>query len=199
MKLADGPQTLRPSAVFWLLIPVAAVVTWGAHELAHFLTGRWLGYEMWLSMNQAGPIAGEYASGSHRMTVAMAGPAVTFVQAAAALFWIRKRRSSLAYPFLFFALFMRFAAFVISAWNPNDEARTSLDLGLPMWVLPTVVVGLLLVMTIVGSRTLRAGWRTNVLLYLAASVITAAIVFGDPVVGRLAGVDGPGQAQPKAG
>ena len=185
----DEPERFRPSGAFWLSVPIAAVVTWGAHELAHFLTGRWLGYEMWLSINQAGLVAGEYASDRDRMLVAMAGPLVTYVQAGVSLGWIRKRtpRAGLAYPFLFFALFMRLTAFAVGIRNPNDEARTSLDLGLPVWGLPAVVVGLLLVMTIVGSRTLRVGWRTNGLLYLAASGLTALIVFGDPVVGRLAG------------
>ena len=88
-------------------------------------------------------------------------------------------------PVYFFAFFTRFLAFGISFTNPNDEARTSLDLGLPMWVLPLIASSILFAMTVLGSRTLRVGWRTNGLLYLAASAIVAAIVFADPVVGRL--------------
>ena len=121
---------------------------------------------MWLSMNRAGLIAGEYESREHRMLVAMAGPLVTYLQAVIALLLIRTRSLSLAYPFLFLALFMRSVAFAVSFSKPNDEARTSLDLGLPFWVLPSVAVGLLLLMTIVGSRSLRIGWRTNGLALL---------------------------------
>jgi len=183
----DAPRPFRPSSLFWLLVPFAALVTWGLHELAHFFTGRALGYEMWLSLNQAGLVQGEYASDGHRMTVAMAGPLMTYAQAAVALVVIRTRRAGLAYPFLFLALFQRLAAFVVGLSNPNDEARTSLDLGLPVWALPSIAVGLLLAMTVAGSRTLRVGWRTNVLLYLAASALAAAIVFGDRGVGRLIG------------
>jgi hypothetical protein len=52
-----------------------------------------------------------------------------------------------------------------------------------------VAVAFLLAVTIVGSRALRVGWRTNGLLYLASSVLAAGIVFGDPLVGRVVGDD----------
>ncbi|MEM7205964.1 MAG: hypothetical protein AAF628_37260 [Planctomycetota bacterium] len=184
--MATHTDRRRPSAGFWLLVPVAAVVTWGVHEFAHFQAGRWLGYEMWVSMNQAGLVKGDYTSDGHRMLVAMAGPFVTYLQAAAALWWILVRRSYAAYPFLFLAFFTRAVAFAVGMAKPNDEARTSLDLGWPVWVLPSIAVGCLLVLTIIGSRTLRVGWRTNGLLYVAVSVIATAIVFGDPLVGRIA-------------
>jgi len=184
--MADEPDPFQPSLAFWLSVPLAAALTWAAHELAHFQVGRWLGYGMWVSMNQSGSLAGGYETDAHRILIAMAGPLVTYAQAAAALWWIRARRSGVAYVFLFLAFFMRAVAFAVGVRNPNDEARTSLDLGLPVWVLPSLAVGLLLAMTIVGSRTLRVGWRTNGLLYLAASVLTTAIVLGDRVAGRLA-------------
>ena len=82
---------------------------------------------------------------------------------------------------------MRLVAFVMGISHPNDEAQTSLDLGLPVWVLPSVAGGILLAVTVAGSRALRVGWRTNALLYLAASVLATVIVFGDPLVGRLVG------------
>lgn len=184
--MSSPGERFEPSVGFWLCVPVATVVTWGLHELAHFQAGRWLGYEMWMSMNRAGPLEGGYASTTHRVIVAMAGPFVTYIQALVAFALVRRWHLGGAYPFLFFALFMRLTAFVIGISHPNDEARTSLDLGLPVWALPAVVVALLLLLTIAGSRTLRVGWRTNTVLYLLASLITAAIVFGDPIVGRLA-------------
>jgi hypothetical protein len=41
-------------------------------------------------------------------------------------------------------------------------------------------------LTVSGAKTLRVGWRTNGALYLLASAITAAIVFWDPLAGRIA-------------
>ncbi len=181
------PTKLLPLPIFWLSLPLVAAVTWGVHEFAHFQMGRWLGYDMWWSLNQAGLSTGEYKTGAHRMLVAMAGPFATYLQAALAFWLIRARHSSLAYPYLFLALFMRLAASVVGLSSPNDEARTSIDMGLPVWALPAVVVVILFGMTIAASRTLHVGWRTNLLLYLVFSVITAAIVFADPVVGRFVG------------
>ena len=94
--MSDTPPApadrLRPGALFWVSVPLAAAVTWGVHELFHYLAGRVLGYPMWLSMNQVGIVDGDYASRGDKMTVAMAGPLVTYLQAACALWLIRSRR-----------------------------------------------------------------------------------------------------------
>ena len=58
-------------------------------------------------------------------------------------------------------------------------AVTSELLGLSPWTLPGVVVTLLLLLTIAGSRRLRMGWRGNVVAYVMSSIVTAAIVFTD--------------------
>lgn len=177
----------RLPLAFWLSAPLVAAITWGVHELMHYLAGVALGYEMWMSMNQAGLVQGEYTATWHAMVVSMAGPVVTYLQAGVAFWLIRARGLVLAYPFLFLAWFTRTLAFVIGFKTPNDEMRTSLDLGLPGWLLPAVVVAGLLALTVLGSRRLQLGWRVNLGLYLMFSAITAAIVFGDPVVGRLIG------------
>lgn len=187
MQAESNGVAFRPSGVFWLWVLPAVALTWAVHELAHYQMGRWLGYEMWLSMNQAGSVDGKYATQAHGIMITMAGPLVTYGQAALALGWVLQRKSALAYVFLYVACFMRVVAFGVSFMNPNDEARASLDLGLPMWVLPALAVALLLGMTILGSRALKVGWRTNVLLYLLASLLVSAIVLGDPLVGRILG------------
>lgn len=178
----SAPST---SARFWFIAVLAGLLTWTIHELMHFQMGRWLGYEMWVSLNRAGLVEGTYQSTAHDIAVTMAGPAITYIQALVALVLIYRKNAVLAYPFLFFAWFMRTVAMGISFISPNDEARTSLDLGLPMWALPALAVTVLLAMTILGSRHLKLTWKTNALLYLLASLITAAIVFADPVVGRI--------------
>lgn len=185
--MTDPSASPRPTAAFWLSVPFAAAFTWGVHELMHYVAGVALGYEMWMSMNQAGPVEGKYAATWHAIVVSMAGPFVTYLQAGVAFWLIRTRELAVAYPFLFLAWFTRTLAFVVGFKNPNDEMRTSIDLGLPAWALPAVVVTALLALTVLGSRALRFGWRTNLGLYIFVSVITAAIVFGDPVVGRLIG------------
>jgi hypothetical protein len=39
-------ERFRPSLNFWISVPIAGVVTWGIHELGHYMTGRLLGYDM---------------------------------------------------------------------------------------------------------------------------------------------------------
>jgi hypothetical protein len=76
---------------------------------------------------------------------------------------------------------MRAVALGISVVSqPNDEARISLELGLPLWLLPGIAVTLLLVLTVIGSRTVRAGWTGNIIAYVMASLLSTAIVFLDP-------------------
>lgn len=177
--------TSSTTPLFWFMALLAGAITWVIHELMHFQAGRWLGYEMWVSLNQAGLVEGSYRTLAHDMIVTMAGPVMTYAQAVIALLFIYRKQALWAYPYLFFAWFMRTVAMGISFFSPNDEARTSLDLGLPMWVLPALAVAFLLILTIAGSRRLKVTWKTNLLLYLLASLLTAAIVFADPIVGRI--------------
>ena len=161
----------------------AAMFTWGIHELAHWGMGIGLGYEMWVTFNQAGPTEGGYDSDAHRMAVSMAGPVITWIQAGAA-FWLLRRYLKLwIYPFLFLTFWTRALAMGVSLIaNPNDEARVSLLLGLPLWALPLVSVIPLLALTYLGSKTLKVGWKGNLVAYFAASLVTMAIVFSDQIL-----------------
>lgn len=171
---------------YWMLAVCffpAAVFTWGVHEYAHWLMGGILGYEMWITFNQAGPVQGNYDSDWHQILIAMAGPIVTWVQAVLALFLICWSRQLWMYSFLFLALWMRTVAMIISlVSNPNDEARVSLLIGLPVWVVPVISVALMFALTYVGSRSLKAGWRSNVVAYVMASVVTVIVVFSDQLL-----------------
>lgn len=94
--------------------------------------------------------------------------------------WLVVRSKSLiAYSFVYFSALMRAVAFLVSFRQPNDEARLSLDYGLPMWALPSIAVVVLIAMTVVGSRKLGVGWKQNLALYAIASAVAAAMVLGD--------------------
>jgi hypothetical protein len=70
----------------------------------------------------------------------------------------------------------------VSVFNLNDEARISQMMGWGSWTLPAIVVSLLLVLTIIASRTLRLSWKVNVLCYVVASVVATAVVGLDMVL-----------------
>lgn len=171
-----------PWATYALMFIPAALVTWLLHEFAHWQMGEALGYDMWMSLNGGGLEGeGSYDSASERSLVDAAGPLLTYVLALGALALIRTTRSLLLYPFLFLQFYMRAVALGISIVSrPNDEARLSLELGLPLWLLPGIAVTLLLALTVIGSRTVRAGWTGNIIAYVMASLLSVAIVFLDP-------------------
>ncbi len=164
---------------FYLVLIVACPLTFLLHESAHWLTGEWLGYAMTMSLNAATPSGGVFTSDTHTMLVSAAGPLITLLQAVIAFLLIQRRQIQLAYPVLFVAWMMRFAAMVVSIKHPNDEARISAMLGLGTWTLPALMVSLLFGLLYLGSRTLKLNWRQNLACYLIASAMIAAIVVLD--------------------
>lgn len=169
----------RISWDFYVALLIVVVLTFLAHELAHWLAGTLLGYDMAVSLNGAAPRSGGFLSERDAFIVSGAGPLVTILQAVLAYWWTRRSNHPTAYALLFVAWFMRFAAAFVSLMHPNDEARMSLQLGWNMWVLPGLVVALLFALTWAASRHLRIGWKTNLAAYMLCSLAFAGIVFLD--------------------
>lgn len=172
-------QRNRVDARFYFMLVIAAVVTFAVHEVAHWIAGVALGHDMVIKLNGVAGAPGVVLPARDAFIVTAAGPVVTVLQALVAFALVRSRGVLLAYPFLFAAWFMRFAAAFVSLFHPNDEARMSLQLGLGQWLLPIVTVLLLLLLTWSGARRLRLGWTTNTASYVLCSLLFAAIVFGD--------------------
>ncbi|NNE69607.1 MAG: hypothetical protein HKN29_04495 [Rhodothermales bacterium] len=177
------PDPPKPSSRYlryasWFL--PAALLTWGAHEGAHWIMGTALGYDMWITINQVGLTSGSYSSSADQFMVSMAGPLITWAQGGIAL-WLALRLKDLAvYPFLFLAVWMRALAWAMSHLsNPNDEAVAGLLIGLPMWILPALSVSLLAYLTVRGSRATGAGWKENAVAYVLASLSSAVVVLSD--------------------
>jgi hypothetical protein len=168
-----------PGWRFYLVLILACPLTFLVHEGAHWLMGQGLGYSMTMSLNGASPRGGGFTADAHAMWVSAAGPLVTLLQGVVAFLLIRSGRNLLAYPFLFIAWMMRFAAAVVSIKHPNDEARISQMLGLGTWTLPVLMVVALFALLYLANRRLQVGWRANLISYLIASMMFAAIVFVD--------------------
>lgn len=161
----------------------AAVFTWGIHEYAHYAAGVLLGYDMWISFNQVGLVEGSYDSTTHKLIVTMAGPVVTWIQAIVALMVVKSSQKLWTYSFLFLTFWTRFLASAFSLlFMANDEARASLLVGLPIWVLPLVSTAFAFALTVWGSRHLKVGWKGNLVAYLASSVVTTIVIFSDQLL-----------------
>lgn len=161
----------------------AGFLTWGIHEAAHYLSGIALGYDMWMTFNQVGLVEGEYDSGLHEAVVSMAGPVITWVQAIVAFYFVRSSQQLWAYSFLFLTFWTRFLAMIFSYIAMlNDEARVSEFLNLPIFVVPSISVGIVLAFTCLGSLALQAGWKSNLIAVLSSAAVTALIIFSDQMI-----------------
>lgn len=168
----------RASWRFYAVLLLAAPITFFVHEGAHWLMGVALGYDMRFSMNLVAPVSAFTASW-HELLVAAAGPVITILQAVIAFLVVQRRFSLSAYAFLYVAAFMRFAAMLMTPFNPNDEARLGEALGLGQWVLPLLVVAVLMLVTWRASRRLELHWSVNAWSYLVVSIGVTVIVMGN--------------------
>jgi len=175
-------NTRRVGPGFYLLLFVVAFVSFVLHEGTHWLAGVALGHDMVVSLN--GSHATTAVPALDAMLISAAGPVVTLIQGILALVLVRMFNSVAAYGFVFFAAFMRLMAAGVSLMNPNDEARISLYFGLGSWTLPLLMVAVLGIMTVIGSRHLRLSWQTNALAWLTSSVAVSAIVGLDMMLTR---------------
>ncbi len=169
----------------WRHIPiliVATLLTFILHEGAHFAAGEALGYDMWVNLNSAGLARGQYSVDWHTHFVSAAGPIITVLQALIGFLLVRKFQWFGAFAFVFSALIMRIVAMLMSANNPNDEARISAWLGLGTWTLHIAVVAVLLVLTLKAGAKLKLGWRSYIFAYFIVSIALAAIILGEPYV-----------------
>ncbi len=162
---------------FFLLITV--VLGFLLHEGAHWLAGEALGYDMKMTIGKAWPVGGSYRAPVHYQIIGMAGPIFTILVAILGLFAALRYDAIWGYALIFSSFLMRLLAFGVSFSSLNDEARISVYLGLAWYVLPMIVVGGLFWMTVVASRALHIGWRTNVVSYLVVSAVITALVMFD--------------------
>ncbi|AXT60338.1 hypothetical protein D1816_08230 [Aquimarina sp. AD10] len=157
----------------------AGVASFFFHELAHFVTGSLLGYEMGMTLNSAYLIEGKYSTVWHNQLVSAAGPIFTILTGFLFFYIIKKTKNVYWYPFLFFAFLFRLMAMIVSIINPNDEARISEWLGLGTWILPLLVSFTLFFLVIKTSKEQKYSVKFNLINYLLASVCIAAVVFSD--------------------
>ncbi len=173
-------RRVRTGWSFYGLVFVAGFVTFALHEGGHWLAAVLLGHDAWFGLNSAG--ARGAVGTVDQMIISAAGPAVTVVQALAALWLVQARGSAGAWVFLFQAAFMRLMASLMTLFHANDEARISEWLGWGLWTLPVIVTVALFALLAVGTVRLRVGWTTLGLTWLVASVAVSAVVGLDRLI-----------------
>lgn len=153
---------------------LVGIFTFVVHEFAHWLAGTLLGYPMRMTPNQAHSTTPMLPL--HESIVSAAGPLVTYAQAAVGYRLVTRRSALVGFALVYMAFFMRLVAMGVSTFNPNDEARISLELGLGLWTLPALAVAVLLVLVVLASRRMRIHVREQLVCYLVASIVVTAFV-----------------------
>lgn len=160
------------------------IITMVMHEIVHWLTGRALGYEMYFTLTKAGLIEGNWRNQSDYAIVSIAGPIFTATLGCIGAWLAITKKMAFGYELIFVAFMQRVLAVGMSAIAiPNDEARVSLFLGLPWWVLPLAFVLPLLGLTIWSARVLKFGLLVNFLCYVTASLAFTLMVYADGQLG----------------
>jgi hypothetical protein len=164
---------------YLIITPLAVAASWFFHELAHWATGTFLGYNMAMTLNTAYPLNGTYLSTAHAQLIDAAGPLLTLTEAVLIFFIMRKREATLLYPFLFTCFYMRLLATIISLLNPNDEARISQSLGIGTFTLPLLVTAFLFVLLYKTAAGYGISKKLNSSALLLIMLFSSLIVLSD--------------------
>lgn len=173
---------------------VVVIVTMVLHEIAHWVAGEALGYDMFFQLTKAGLVDGTWRNDYEQALVSIAGPVFTFWLGLVGAWLAIVKKVRFGYELIFTAFMQRAIAMGLSAFTiPNDEARVSLFLGLDWWVVPLVFVVPLLALTVWASRALKFGFVVNFMCYVTVSLAFTLVVFAD---GQLPGSEAASVLEP---
>ena len=156
---------------YFLTIVVITFLTFFFHELFHWIGYEILGYDAGFTLNGASVKDSNIElPKSHRMLTNALGPLFTMAQAFVFFMILKKHKNIYLYPFLFIPFLMRLGATWANQFQPNDEGRISLDLGLNLYTISAVVVGILFFLVFKISRNNKIPMLVN-LITLVLSII----------------------------
>ena len=169
---------LTESRINWkvalIMIPVA-FLTYLFHEFGHWIVGELLGNKMLYSLNNVTTASENYLHETDALFSSMGGPAFTILQAIIFLIVIEKTKSIYAYPFVFFAGFVRFFSIIFGGFNKQDEAYISTMLNIGAYTFAAIVLLILFVIVWRSSAVLKLNLKA-VGYFTVLSVISILIV-----------------------
>lgn len=166
--------------IYALVIFIAVLSTWIAHEGAHWLTSEMLGYKTLMTLNSTRLAKGHYAESWQPILVSIAGPLFTVLQAFIAFLWLkRKGWSEYIYPFLFTAFYMRALAGFMNFINLNDEGRVSHFLGYGTFLLPLIFSGVLFYLVYSVSSTYHLSRKYQISTLLLVMLFSSVLILSD--------------------
>ena len=162
------------------MLVLATFLTFFFHEMCHWLSYEFMGYDAGFTLNGASmKNSAIELSKTQRIITSGSGPLFTICQAIVLYFILKKHKSIMLYPFLFLPFIMRLGAAWANKFEPNDEGRISLDLGLNLYVVSIIVVALLLFLVYRISRKNGYSLMFNGITFVASAILLLALTYLD--------------------
>lgn len=159
---------------------IATFLTFFFHEMCHWIAYEWLGYDAGFTLNGASvKDASIQLTKAQRMITSAAGPIFTIIQGIVFYFILLKYKNILLYPFLFLPFIMRLGAGWANRFQPNDEGRISLDLGLNLYAVSGIVVAFLFFLVFRISRKNNYTLVQNVITFIISAILLFSLAYID--------------------
>lgn len=167
-------------AKYILVMITATFLTFFFHEMSHWIAYELLGYDAGFTLNGASVKDSSIKlTKTHRMITSAAGPLFTIIQAIVFYYILQKRNNIMLYPFLFLPFIMRLGASWANQFQPNDEGRISLDLGLNLYTISAIVVAFLFFLVYKISKKNKYSVVFNMITCIISIILLFGLVYLD--------------------
>jgi len=165
---------------YFAVLILATFGTFFFHEMSHWISYELLGYDAGFTLNGASLKDSTIElSKTHRIITSASGPIFTIIQGIIFYFILIKRKNIMLYPFLFLPFVMRLGATWANQFEPNDEGRISLDLGLNLYVVSIAVVAFLFFLIYRVSRKNRFSLLFNIITFIVSILLLFGLTYLD--------------------
>lgn len=159
---------------------IATFLTFFFHEMSHWIAYELLGYDAGFTLNGASVKDSSIKlTKAHRIMTSASGPLFTIIQGIVFYFVLKKYKNIMLYPFLFLPFVMRLGASWANRFQPNDEGRISLDLGLNLYAVSTIVVIFLFFLVFNISKKNKFSIVINIITFIVSIILLFALVYLD--------------------
>ncbi len=159
---------------------VATFLTFFFHEMCHWISYELLGYDAGFTLNGASVKDSTIKlSKTHRIITSASGPIFTIIQAIIFYLILKKHKNIMLYPFLFLPFVMRLGASWANRFQPNDEGRISLDLGLNLYVVSIIVVAFLFFLVFKISKKNKFSIVLNIITFIVSILLLFSLAYLD--------------------
>lgn len=165
----------------YIFLFIASFLTIIIHEYGHFLMGTIIGYEMGFDFNGTRPLIGTYANNTDYFLVIFTGISFTIIQSFLAVYLIKKLNYQRLYYLVLTPFLYRLIPYLLSIFYPQrfllqDEARIGQLLGINLYIIPTLIIGILLFNCYRINKSYKINFNRHLKLSLVSTVSFIIII-----------------------